>query len=226
MLKPAAVWLLILCGFSGLGIASALPIAAQTFHNYSVAGENTFAGSYTGVSTTRYDTRVANLPNNGCTGYFQGNSVYQAEWLAITPDGQNWLELGTGHQCRDTLHYWYAGYGYLGGWYPLWEDSNVAEGDSHRFSIAKIGSTYYYAIDTTFVASQNSSSGQDVQSGIESYASTAQVSAYSHNTLQYTQGGSSNWTNWSGEDTQLVGPSMCGRWQSPTSWIVAENALC
>lgn len=54
----------------------------------------------------------------GCEAHYTGNPVYQTQWMLITSNAQNWIELGTGHQCSDTLGYWFWGYGYLGDWYP------------------------------------------------------------------------------------------------------------
>ncbi len=125
---------------AGIAVVGVRPAAAQSFHSYSVASQTTPSGAFTGVATTRQDVPVANIPDTGCSGYFSGNPVYQTEWIYITSDGANWLELGTGHQCMNTLVYWYAGYGFAGTWHPLWEESGITPA-GHDFQIYEFGSS-------------------------------------------------------------------------------------
>jgi hypothetical protein len=210
---------------TGVAVVGVRPAAAQTFHSYSVASQTTPSGAFTGVATTRQDVPVANIPDTGCSGYFSGNPVYQTEWIYITSDGANWLELGTGHQCMNTLVYWYAGYGFAGTWHPLWEESGITPA-GHDFQIYEFGSSYKFQIDSTVFARQSTSPGYTDVTGLESYAGSAVVNQYTHGTLQYQTGGSGPWANWFGEEGEFVGSNMCGTWQNPTTWSVAENSSC
>jgi hypothetical protein len=157
-----------------------------------------------------------------------GDPVYQSEWLNITSDAKNWLELGTGHQCADTLRWWYWGYGYAGQWYALGSVYGPTNGQSHGFSIVRDNTgLYHFEIDGIRRGTQGSSEAQQIYTGLESYSSVANVNAYTHHNLQYSKNTAFAWNNWSGRDNQAVGyPPMCGRWLSDTSWSLAQAHSC
>ena len=206
-------------------VISALP--ASAFHGYSWAADTSQAGIYTGVSTTRLDRTVFDQASDGCSTYFTGSPVYQTEWIYITSDAQNWLELGTGHQCGDTLRYWYWGYGYGGAWFPIGEQSGISNEVSHTFRIIKFGTVFAFQVDGNLKGTQTSSTGQRDASGLESYSSPAVIGTYTHNTLQRWTTTSGGWVNWAGYDDHGVsGAGMCGGWNSQTSWRAAENQTC
>jgi hypothetical protein len=199
--------------------------ADNGFHGYSAAYELSLSGQYTGVQTTRIDQYIFSQPATGCTQNFAGDPVFQSEWILITPDAANWLEIGTGHQCNDQYRYWFSGYGYLGVWVPVAIQVGVVNGQSHAFTIGKQGSTYYFHRDFTSMGSQQSSFGSSVSSGLESYASAAIVGTYSHSNLQYIRG--TTYYPWAGFDDSVVDAAqMCGGWNSQTSWRVAEWQSC
>src|SRR5215213_5721489 len=75
------------------------PADAYYVHKYSVAMENTHANNYTTVAVERWDNHF-NLPGNDCTADFVTPIVFQSQWANISADGQNWIEIGTGHRCE------------------------------------------------------------------------------------------------------------------------------
>lgn len=148
--------------------------------------------------------------------------------MSITSNGQNWIELGTGHQCADALRYWYWGYGYQGDWYPLGEPSGRAAGVKHTFrTVRSGGSTWKFRIDGTVKGSMTwADQGARVRTGLESYGGSAVVTKYKQSDLKSTidQG---SWTNWSGFDGSIVdAPEMCGGWNTASSWRSSENSPC
>lgn len=94
---------------SNTGVAT-----AAVWHSYSAAYEKSAGLGYTGVAGTRADRSVSGLDMSGCSQFFVGQPVYQTEWVNISAG--NWLEFGTGHQCGDTMRYWYWGYGFNNTW--------------------------------------------------------------------------------------------------------------
>ncbi len=206
------------------------------FHVYSQSFETTpYAGRYSGLSTFRLDRTVSSQPSTGCpnpfTGdiqHFAGDPIYQTEWVDITADAQNWMELGTGHQCNDTVRYWYWGYGYAGVWYPINTSGSITEEVSHYFTIVRNPYGYYvFQIDGATMGTQASSQAQFLASGLESYSSAAVVLAYGNTGLWHTLDTGSTWYGWSGRDASTVdAPRMCGRWLSDTSFAIAEASGC
>jgi hypothetical protein len=200
---------------------------AFAFHEYSQADESGFVNHYTGLSVTRPD-RSVDQASTGCSSYYSGNPVYQTQWVLITSDAQNWLELGTGHQCADAKRFWFWGYGYLGDWYPQGEVGGVDAGVTHTFRVVRSGgTTWTWRIDGTARGSLTwAEQGARVRTGLESWGSAAVASKYNQSDLMYTldQG---LWTDWSGFDGSKVGtPEMCGGWNTATSWRSSENSPC
>jgi len=208
------------------------PVAAASFHQYSHAWD-TGAGSYSGLSVYRVDQAISGIPSDGCGGPIQGSPVYQTQWLwLVSGSAIGNVELGTGHQCNDTLRYWYWGYtaASTGVFYLLGYRSGITEGASHYFQIeadrASDGHYYwnYIVSGTVFDDSLLSSQGSHVDTGLESYASGAVVPGYSHGLLEYKLNNGTTWTYWSGQDgSQVNGPTMCGHWSGATTWYAGEN---
>jgi hypothetical protein len=201
--------------------------SAFAFHKYSQADDNGYVNHYTGLSVTRPDRGVTQA-ETGCGSFYSGNPVYQTQWVLITSDAQNWIELGTGHQCADTKRYWFWGYGYLGDWYPQGEQGGQTNGQTHTFRIVRSsGSIWTWRVDGTSKGTMTwADQGARVRTGLESYGSAAVVSKYNQYDLEYTldQGA---WTSWSGFDNSSVGaPEMCGGWNTATSWRSSENSPC
>lgn len=202
--------------------------SAATFHGYSQADELSYVNHDTGLSVTRPDRGVTQA-DNGCDSLFSGNAVYQTEWVLITSDAQNWIELGTGHQCSDTKRYWYWGYGYLGDWYPIGHEGNRTNGETHTFRVVRSnGSTWTWRVDGTAKDTLSwADQGARVRTGLESYAPSGVVSQYDQYSLQYTNNQGA-WTSWAGYDAKYVSPTptMCGGWNSASSWRSSENSSC
>jgi hypothetical protein len=202
--------------------------ADNGFIGYSVGSQSSYAGSYSGINVQRLEMAVGNQLHTGCSRPYTGDAVFQTEWVNITNDAKNWLEFGTGHQCSDTVRYQYWGFGYAGDWYSLGYAMGVTNGESHGYSIVKVGNNpYYYQYDGQTIAEQNSSYGQNVQTGLESHDSTANVAAYQHHGLQFSINGAFAWNNWTTPHGVIVYyPPMCGRFVSNTAFSLAQAHSC
>ncbi|WP_300677720.1 hypothetical protein [Nocardioides sp.] len=210
--------------------AAALVMATATsalaFHGYSNAIEDNHAGHYTGLQMNRVD-RAITQGTNGCSTFFSGYPTYQTQWLKVTST-TNWMELGTGHQCGDTMRYWYWGYGFNGVWYPMGEALGVTAGVSHEFRIARAGTDdWHFRVDGALKASLAwAVSGAADIVGLESYGPGTTTATYSSTSLKDTLDGGS-WQYWGGKNGSRVDtPEMCGGWNSATSWRASENVAC
>src|SRR5690348_818264 len=182
--------------FAVLLAAPNVPAGADNnFHGYSRAQEDSSLGQYTGIRVNRADHVVTGQQATGCTSVFAGDPVYQTEWMILTDDGDNWLEIGTGHQCNDAVRYWYWGVGYLGGWFPQGYTLDIADGTSHHFAILDTGPNVYFYIDGVSQYTQPASTAELLQTGLESYSTTSHVTSYTHNALQRTINGGQTWVN-------------------------------
>lgn len=215
--------------FLFLGTTSA--VDATTFHQYSVGVESTGASGFTGVQSTRLDSTITGIPNSGCTSAFSGDPVYQTSWVILTSDAQNWMELGTGHQCQGTYNYWFWGYGSSGAWHPLGTQLGITLGASHTFKIRRAlasgtgEETYFFDVDLANKGSKvSSSSGVKVEAGLESYWNPVNV-IYTLTSLK-SQKNDGSFVSWSGRDAMILGASMCGSWVSDTSWEAGEGSPC
>lgn len=199
---------------------------AAAAHLYSVGTESTY-NYYTAVSNTRAEPSFSNVPNTGCSGYFQTGAVYTSEWVSLTSDSQNWLELGTGHQCADTLRYQYWGYGIGGSWVPLGEDSDDHASHTYYILYDANNSRWNFKIDSYLEGHLGPgyipNHGVNVQAGLESYDNAVTVSNYSNSNLGFNTG--NGWKNWAGQDAHRVDSYMCGAFY-PTdyNWISGENS--
>jgi len=212
---------------ASLGLAPGVA-QAENFHGYSVARETGYTNKYVGLAIRRLDKHVEQA-RSGCSEFYSGDPVYQTQWVIVTSDARNWLELGTGHQCEDELRYWFWGWGTNGVWHPLGERSGITNGVEHRFAITRSdGRLWDYNIDgDTKVTLSYDDQGARIETGLESYGPNAAISEYTHNTLSYRLIGADHWTDWSGyDDSVIVGPVMCGGWNSATSWRASENRPC
>lgn len=204
----------------------ALSATGAAFHEYSIGYENTGSG-FTGIQVTRTDRAVTGQPSTGCSSPYTGSPVYQTQWVG---GGSNWRELGTGHQCNDTYRYWFWGYGYNGTWVSLGYQTGIVNNQIHTFQISRapVGADtrYLYRIDGVTKGSLTSSATfGEVLTGLESYAANANVVLYSHATLKY-QKNDGSFLSWSGQDSSIVGTSMCGNWIGNTTWQAGQGTGC
>lgn len=202
------------------------PAYAAAFHGYAVAKETTGDG-YTGVSDVRIDRAVSGQASDGCLGHFAGTPVYQTEWVIFTDLPQAWMELGTGHQCADTLRCWYWGYGEDGSWFPLGTYGNITNGLSHTFKISRafdgVRNRFYFQVDGSTKGNvSGSDTGSRVEAGLESYSGSATVPGHAYSSLKYQKNGGS-FSSWAGRDSNSVTSGMCGHWASDTSWYAGEG---
>lgn len=197
--------------------------AVFAFHEYSVGYEINLANCAS-IAVTRSDVAVTQN-QTGCQAYFTGNAIYQTESL-VDNYAQKWLEIGTGHQCADTWRYHYWGVASGGMWTSLGTE-DFSSLTSHTYRIVRSGLCWEFKIDTTSKDIYCSTHGgyDQAHAGLESYAPSGYVVAYSNSNLQYKHG-SSGWVDWSGRDGMSVGSSMCGHWASDTDWHSAEAASC
>jgi len=200
---------------------------AVGFHGYSVF-EIHLSGIVSSLSVTRPDKAVHVAGTSGCKVKFHGTPAYQTEWIG--DEAGDWLELGTGHQCQG-YQYWYAGYGSGGTWFPQWTKVITTEA-THRFWIHGTsttgGKSFTFNIGANRVATvaDNLSSGFG-QTGLESYASSAKVPAYSMTLLKYASGFGSTWHPWSGTRTAAPATSpLCAKIVSATHVVSGENVRC
>lgn len=200
--------------------------------DYSYAGEFTQAGAYTGSRLYRFDNQF-NLPGTNCDDSFTYPVTYQAQWAIITPDAQNWIELGTGHKCFD-YRFWYWGFGIGGSWFPQGTSGNRAV-DAHTFRISRTWNggnpEWSWYVDLTLIGSIYWNTGAArLEAGLESHESTTVASPHGYQSLAY-QVYDMPWQNWSGQDGATVQengvpsgpPAICGRWYSPTDWRASQN---
>jgi len=198
--------------------------SASSFHAESDAYE--FSGN-TGMYSVHVTQAVSGQESTGCSAPYSGNPVYETEWIIFTSNGQNWDEMGVGHQCNDGYRYIYWGYGYNNVWYSLGTITGTSNGTTHNYKITRAytGSQYddFWYLDGTLKSQVYSPTvGYEDSVGLESYSSPASVNYYASYSLQY-QHNEGAWTNWSGFDASGTGTHMCGIWDSATSWSAAEN---
>lgn len=213
---------------------TALPLLAAgsafAFHGYSEGREQSYVNSYTGLFVERRDVAVNNQAATGCSAPYSGNPVYQTQWVLITSNAYNWIELGTGHQCDNQYRYYFWGYGRNGNWHALGESHTVVTGQTHGFRILREdGDTWRFKIDGanrgTYIWADQ---GAQLRAGMESYAGAAHVAEHTYHFLDYKLANDPQWHSWAGFDDQNVtaGPEMCGGWNTAASWRASENDPC
>lgn len=197
--------------------------SASNHHYYSVAFETT-NGGFTGVSDTRVDMSVT-VPPDGCQALLGPHAMYQSMWIAdgAAHAGMNdWLELGTGHQCADNWRFHYWGYAINGAWSFIGH-VNISGNDMHNYDKisdfkidGQVKDSFYW--DRMF---------HDDSAGLESYAEFGDANPHTYHHLQYQRMGNSTWQDWDGTDASILDdPPMCGIWNGPQSWLAGEANSC
>lgn len=211
-------------------VVTASPVGAGHvgFHRYSIARETSRPG-YLGIEVTRWDNTMRGIPNDGCSQPISGQPMYQTEYVAV--DNNNWMELGTGHQCNDTFRYWYWGYRFNGNWF-LMGHRPIPGTQKHAFRISREGTgTWHYEIDATRMGTLGwGVTGGSLAAGLESYAqggtteNQGQPGTQNYENLRYrsTTGGAT-WFAWFGQDAQQVDNPLCGSWLNATTWRTGAN---
>jgi hypothetical protein len=206
------------------GVGNGGSAAAAGFTAYSYGQESSGGLGYTGIQVTRTTTAVTGLPNDGCNAKFAGTPVYQTSWVSINP-GVDWDETGIGHQCQDTVIYYFGGYGENGAWFPLWT-ANAVNGNQHVYQIDRTfnGSTYFdtWRFDGGVRATLGSNSrAAKVRAGLESYCAGCKTK-FNSSSLKY-QRFEGAFVNWAGMDLFSIDPGMCGSWVAATTWRSGEG---
>jgi hypothetical protein len=215
----------------GLTLSVGSPASAADFHRYMRAFESTTA--YKAISVDHKDAvgQEVGTPNTGCTNFYSGDPIYQTQWMQST-DAQEWLEIGTGHQCGNSKVYRYMGYGNNGVWHPL-KNFDISGGGIHTFRIVRDDNLnhwfWYVDGDNKQAYGWSHDAFADDVTGVESYASTGSggyIAALHYYNLKY-QGTQGNWNDWAGKDGRDPnnGP-MCGHWESDTSLEAEESSTC
>jgi hypothetical protein len=214
-----------------LGFLMTLPLSASAagFHGYSQAFERTGGSGFTGLRNYRKDQAVSGLPSSGCSTPFIA-PVYQTQWVILTADALNWMEIGTGHQCNDNYRYWFWGYGDNGAWFPVGTQAGIANGVFHTFEIQRAfdGTRWRFYFKVDGVTKGNvvgSDTGPEVRVGLESYFNNVTVAGYGNTQLKYQKNGGA-FSSWAGRDALQVNAPLCGKWISDTSWWAGENVTC
>jgi hypothetical protein len=211
-------------------VAAALPAGAvhDGFDRHSHGIESS-RGDYRGVAVTRWDNTMRGIPNDGCTisRPFDGHPMYQTQWVIVGDD--DWIELGTGHQCNDTFRYWFWGYGFNGGWFPR-GTRGIPGTQKHTFRTWRDGATAWrYEIDVTRMATLEwNVQGVRVEAGLESYAQNGttenqgQPGTQNYESLQH-RSALGNWLSWAGRDGQVENAPLCGSWLNDITWRTGAN---
>jgi hypothetical protein len=218
---------------AAVGLAAALllatPLAAFAWTGYSFGVEDTGPIGFTGIYVDRKDQAITGQPLDGCTGLYTGSMVYQTQWIMETSDNKNWIEIGTGHQCNDTVRYWFWGFGQNLTYYEVGHQTGISDGTFHTFEINRhnpgTGETFYYLIGGVtkgHVASVPTDYGYQVRAGLESHSSSATVPAHYYSPLEY-QKNDGPFYYWLGQDSNVVWSGMSGKFTSDTTWCAAET---
>lgn len=154
--------------------------------------------------------------------------VYQPLW--VIKAGNNWIELGTGHQrpasgyCR--YYYWGWSIGNYSGWY--FENLPGNGGPTKQIFRTTCGTDYcweFWIGGSKKLTLLWNYGGEVVHTGLESHDSAAIAPSHTYSNLLYKVG--SAYISWSGRDCcSGVAPPMCGRWDSDTQWRAGQNTTC
>ncbi|MGH2500001.1 MAG: hypothetical protein ACRDF0_07940 [Candidatus Limnocylindria bacterium] len=146
------------------------------------------------------------------------------------PEANDWVEMGTGHQC-DSFRYWFWAYAINRVFYSLGTESGVPWGVSHYFKLYRLSydgkAWWHYELDNTLKRQVNwNIAGYRVAAGLESYDAHADVVSHTYRELQETFD-EGPWYYWSANYRQSwVDPGMCGGWVSQTEWKAAQSNPC
>lgn len=92
-----------------VGLLPASPVSAvnpppgATFHGYGLFTDSA-SFAYTGICQQRPDQEPPlGMDPPGCSTPFAGAPVYYPQWVLLTSDAQEWLEIGSGLTARASL---------------------------------------------------------------------------------------------------------------------------
>lgn len=199
---------------------------AASFHKYSIAYESSASGTYTAVKVTRTNPFFSISSGSSCTTPLTSPVVYQTEWVIMTADATNWVEIGTDHGCNGN-QWVYWGYAVNGAWTLRGTLSVAASTNNHTYSIYRTGGNswkFYY--DNLLVDTITwTKIGYQVSAGLESYDQGAVAALHSYTSLA-TEINQGPWQLWDGQDGSGVGyPEMCGAWTNAHEWGASENSV-
>lgn len=221
-------WRVVAWSFSAMAVAVVLvgtpADATHVTNHWRSAGYDTSAGqNYTGVQVYRHDRDIN--PGGTCNNQFTAPVVYQTQWVFLTADARNQIELGTMHK-TGTCKFWFWGYTLDWVWHPVGTQGGVVAAP-HTFRIVRNanGVNWSQVIDSTTMSSAISwaTTGAYVAAGLETYRDMT-ITSHGYYSMRWNQGGT--WNLFAGRDATLVEGSMCGRWISDTDWAAAENSTC
>jgi len=230
--KKSSRWLVRLCAtllvVVGLVGTHADPASAFNYRVYSVGGTYEYSNSLTGAFSVHADAAITVSPGTWCyTPYVDSaNPVFLQQWVNITNDAANAIEIGTGHQCNGFVYH-FIGYRWNGDWYSLGTTEISATSSGHYFDTHRLAQTWYFAFDGVQQSGTIfwNATGVFVDVGIESSDTAASVPNHWFTQLQYTFN-EGPWYAWSSPTVIAVNSPMCGHFISATQWSGAENNPC
>lgn len=209
--------------------ASAAPAVGGATAKYSSAGDTNWDGLYTGASVIRNASlSISNQPSTGCDIFhpLDANAIYQELDLQFDAVNGTYAEIGTAHQCHDSIVYLYWGVS-LNGTFSL--RGTAVQGTptanhTYQLTVDSTGHTLFVYDGTVLDTVCCPGKGQFPEVGLESHASGATVATTDFGFLSYNLG--FGWTGWDGQDEQSVTSPMCGRWINDVGWRAGENVTC
>ena len=205
-------------------IASANPAYALS-HTYSIAQENSRGHIYTGIAVYRYDNADWSISNDssGCAQIEIAPIAYATQW-AIFPNGQGWVEIGTGYRCQG-FRYWFWGYGDSNGWHRLGVQTGLTTTARDRSLRRSPPYSWEFFIESTRKATVSYTVppvANRVETGVESYDAFAVIPKTAFANLRYAVS-DGPFVSWSGRDSFSREPGMCGEWTSDTRWLGGQH---
>lgn len=158
---------------------------AAAFHKYSIAYESSQGRAYTAIAVIRTNPFFDISPGPSCSTPLVAPVVYQTEWVVITSDAMNWVEIGTDHGCNGN-QWVFWGFG-KNGVFTLRGTLNVGASNSdHHYSIFRsAGQTWTFRYDGVVVDTVSwAQTGVYVSAGLESYDAGALAGRHSYTSLK------------------------------------------
>lgn len=191
--------------------------AAGQFHGYSEGQDSqsrTGTHYYSGVSVQRNDDNFTTASNSQCTyryndrTMYSGNVVNQAQWVSMSSDSGNWLELGTATKtCSNgsQLKWWYVWMNNPNGFNSFEYTHQITGSAQHRFFLTNGTDGYWhFYIDQTLIYQYYwPNLGFRVDAGYESWDGLAEAPQSYYNGM-VKQVDWSGWQSWQANGAWLV----------------------
>jgi hypothetical protein len=214
--------------------------AYQTYsHGYSI-GFGMYYNNISGIYAVRSDVQPTGVKGSGLGCQIPGAAgtapVNQAQWIPLVSSYNDWVEIGTGHQCG-TFHFWYWGVGWHDQWTYKGVIPNITLNSTAYMDVHRINALWYYRINglapcSTWVYQGSSCEdtkswdaiGKYFQVGVESYDDHAFIPVHIYSQLQVTMS-EGPWTS-TVQNAASVTPGLCGAAISSTEYEAWQDASC